>query len=139
MPNTFPFYDAEPYWPKGGYGHHGGGDDSGSAATTDFYIFVESFDTPAPLLEVLELDDMPHLESEPMTIDGADAPFCYHYKNCPVGAGIYNSVFTPALYYNDKLQPADNNISNMRQYPLYCPRPLDGLYIVGRFETGGPK
>lgn len=136
MPNTFPFYDAEPYWPKGGYGHHGGEDSSSSAATTDFYVFVDDFDTPAPLLEV---DSTSYLESEPMTIDGAVLPYCYRYKNCPVGAKIYNSIFTPALYYNDQLQPVDNDFSNMIQYPLYCPRPLDGFYIIGRFDSGGLK
>lgn len=54
MPNTFPFYDAEPYWPKSNQGGSGdgSGDGSGSAATTDFYIFVDSFDTAALVLTI---------------------------------------------------------------------------------------
>lgn len=131
MPNTFPFYDAEPYWPKGGYGHHGEEEGSDSAATTDFYVFVPSFDTAAPQLKVMGRgnDDSFYLESEPMTIDGA---FCYHYKDCPVGALIHSSVI-PMLFYGDSLAPTIQTKYEMGDRPLYCPRPLDDLYIVGYF------
>lgn len=132
MPNTFPFYDAEPYWPKGGYGHHGGEEGSGSAATTDFYIFVDSQEQDAPSLSVL---DEGYLERELMTIeelvdDETVTFYCYRYKNCPVGAQILGDKI-PALFYGDLSRQGLEAIP-MDSLPLYCPRPLDGSYIVGR-------
>lgn len=146
MPNTFPFYDAEPYWPKGGYGHHGGsGDDSGNAATTDFYIFVESFDVAAPELDIVDNFDeegyelTTPLEYEPMTIESETVTYyCYRYKDCSIGAQIYSPSTLPALYYSDQLQPPSLSFGPLKMnfYPLYCPRPLDGSYIVGTLESG---
>lgn len=153
---SFPFYDAEPYWPKGGYGHHGGEEGSDSAATTDFYFFVKSFDTAAPQLAIENLSydrdqdeietSSTHLEYEPMTvenqIDGETiTSYCYRYKDCPVGARIVNGFRdVPLLSHSPYLIPFDmtfNGTDTMvsgtdTMVYVYCPRPQDDFYIIGQ-------
>lgn len=59
MPNTFPFYDAEPYWPKRNSGSGGGSGSGGSIGETlPYYYYVTPTNSVLFFLSTSPFTDM---------------------------------------------------------------------------------
>lgn len=140
MPNSFPFYDAEPYWPAGGYGNGGGGGSS-TALLTDFWMwntttgnptevptkvsYVSGFSNGSPVLTDLRFDVVTR-------VDNGTTVYGIHAYDCPVGAVLRTDLanYTLSLCYlpNGESDPNNDSVEFMSNI---CLMPIDGYVISG--------
>lgn len=147
MPNTFPFYDAEPYWPASGYGNGGGGGSS-TASLTDFWLWNNATghltEIPSSVSYVSDIDRetvLTDLRFDAVTmVNNGVTMYGVHVYDCPVGAILKlecNNISdcTCALCYlpSADLDPVDQGIelgsSNI------CLMPIDGYIISGIYYS----
>lgn len=144
MPNSFPFYDAEPYWPAGGYGNGGGN----TTLLTDFWLwnnsegnlteipfkvsYVSGISNGLPVLTDLRFDAVTRV-NDGVTVYGV------HVHDCPVGAVLKLecdniSDCTCILCYlpASESNPTDHGIEFSGNV---CLMPIDGYVISGFYYS----
>lgn len=151
MPNSFPFYDAEPYWPAGGYGNGGGGGGGGSstALLTDFWLwnitegslteipssvsYVSGFSNGLPIYTDLRFDAVTRV-TDGTTVYGI------HVHDCPVGAilkidcdNITACVCSLCYLPNGESDPVNHG---MEFRDNVCLMPIEGYVISGIYYSG---
>lgn len=146
MPNSFPFYDAEPYWPAGGYGNGGGG--GGTALLTDFWLwntatghlteiptkvsYVSGISNGSPILTDLRFDAVTR-------VNNGTTVYGVHVYDCPVGAilklecdNISDCTCNLRYLPDGESDPIEQGIEFSNNV---CPMPIDGYIISGFYYS----
>lgn len=146
MPNSFPFYDAEPYWPAGGYGNGGGG--SSTALLTDFWLWNDApgnpTEIPSKVSYVSGISNgssvLTDLQFDAVTrVDNGTTVYGVHVHDCPVGAilklecdNISDCACILCYLSSGDLDPTEQGIELSSNT---CPMPIDGYIISGFYYS----